>query len=143
MLVVCARLHHTIHRGKKIMAVKGNMESDQVRAEEPIQQLGLPGTDSECLRVGPRNVPENRYACIGSGPLHETRKQSQVVILHKYHRLRAVLHFIQQRIGKPPVHTLIALPVGGAKDGPRVRDVAERPEPLIGEAIVVLRLLFL
>ena len=53
-----------VHRGEKVVAVKRNMEADQVRAQKTVQQLGLPGTNAECFRVGPWNVPEDCHARI-------------------------------------------------------------------------------
>jgi hypothetical protein len=117
VIAVSARFEHAIHRGEKIMAVKRNVKPDQVGAEQPIKQFGLPGANSECLRIGPGNMPEDRDARIGPLLLDKARQQSQMIVLHKDHRLRAVAHLFEQRVGKPPVHELIALPVAARKMG--------------------------
>ena len=65
-----------------------------------------------------------------------------MVVLHKHHRVGAVLHLFQQRVRKSLVHALIALPVRGAENGARMCDMAQRPQPLIGKAVVVARLFF-
>ena len=54
VFAIGARLQHAIHGGKKIIAVQRNVESDQVGAQQSIQQLGLPRANAEGLRVGPR-----------------------------------------------------------------------------------------
>ena len=127
---------------QKVVAVQRNVEADQIGAQQPIQQLRLPWADAEGLRIGPGNMPEDGHARVGPGVLHHPRQQREVIVLHKHHGVFAALHLFEQRIGKPLVHALVALPVGGAEDGPRVRDVAQRPQPFVGKAVVVLRLFF-
>ena len=143
VIAVRARLEHAIHRGQKIVAVKRNVKPDQVGTEEAVKQFGLPGTNSEGLGIGPGDMPEDCDTRIGPFLLDEARQQSKVIVLHKDHRVWTVRHLLKQRVGKALVHELIALPVGRAKDGPGMRNVTKRPQPLVGEALVVARLFLL
>ena len=66
-----------------------------------------------------------------------------MIILDQYHRLVRVRDFLDHRCCKFAVYFLIELPIERAKDWPSVGDVAQRPQTLIGKAIVVSFLLFL
>ena len=47
------------------------------------------------------------------------------------------VHLLAHRLGEFPVDLLIVSPVVGAKDGPGVGQMAQRPQPLVREAVVV------
>src|SRR5262249_36267968 len=51
------------------------------------------------------------------------------------------LHLRQERAREPLVDGLVVLPVGGAEPRALVHDMAEGPQPLVGEAVVVAGLL--
>ena len=55
-----ARLDDPVDRLQKIGAMRLDVESDQIGAQQAIHQLALPGANSEGLRIRPRNVPEDR-----------------------------------------------------------------------------------
>jgi hypothetical protein len=110
------------------------MEPDQVRAQHAVEQLALPRTNAESLRIRPGNVPEDRNARVGPAFLDQARQQGEMIILDEHHRFLFTAHFVQQHSGEFPIHRLVVFPVLGAKNGPRVRDVAERPDSLVGEA---------
>ena len=63
-------------------------------------------------------------------------REREVVVLHEDDRVVGV-DLVAHRVGEPLVDADVVLPVLGAEDRARVRDVAERPEPLVGEAVVV------
>ena len=65
----------------------------------------------------------------------------EVVVLHQHDRVVAI-DLLAHRVGELAVHRDVVGPVLGAEHRARVRDVAERPQPLVGEAVVVA-LLFL
>ena len=46
-------LQRLIHRLQEIIAMRLDVEADQIRAQQPVEQLALPGADPECLGVGP------------------------------------------------------------------------------------------
>src|SRR3954451_1562345 len=87
-------------------------------------------------------MPEDRDASLGTLLLDHSGQQGEVVVLKQNDRAFSVRHFFQQGVGKFPVHFLVVLPIVGTEQGTRVSDVAERPQTLIREAIVVA-LLFL
>ena len=64
-----------------------------------------------------------------------------MIVLHEHDR-RRVLHLFDHRIRKAAVDPHVLLPVGFGKLGSRVGDMTERPQRVVGEAVVVA-LLFL
>src|SRR5580704_14248375 len=136
------RFDGAVHARKKIVAMRLDMEADQVCAEQPIDQIARPGADSEDFRIGPWNVPENGDACIGAGFLDHSRKQREMIILRQDDRRFDTLHFLEQRIGEAPIHLLIGKPVIRPENRTRMRDVAERPESFVGETLVIAFFLF-
>ena len=60
-----------------------------------------------------------------------------MIVLHQHDRLLDVLHLGEQRFGEALVDGAVVLPVAGAEARPLVHDVAERPQPLVGEAVVI------
>ena len=57
-LVIDARLDQAIDRLEKIVAVQLHVKSEQVAAEQPVENLLLPRTDAERLAMRPRDMPE-------------------------------------------------------------------------------------
>ena len=60
-----------------------------------------------------------------------------MVVLHQHHGAADVLHFSQESVGELAVHFLIVLPIARPENRTRVSDVAQRPEPFVGESVVV------
>src|SRR5438132_2086029 len=110
-----------------------HVETDQVRAKQAIDQLTLPGTNAECLRIRPRDMPEDGDASVGSLLFDHSGNQREVIVLYQHDRPRCAFHFLQQSIGEFPVYGLVVAPVVGTKNGPRVSDVAERPEAFVSK----------
>ncbi len=119
------------------------MEADQVGSQQAIKQLVLPGTNLESLGVRPGNVPEDRHPGIGPRSLDQPRQQREVIVLDQDQRFFHVGDFLQHGLGEFFVHALIIFPVGGAEIRPGVRDVAERPDALVGKSEVVALFFFL
>ena len=63
-LPIDAGLQRAVHGFQKIVAVRLDVEADEVRAKQAVQQLALPGANAERLRIGPGNVPEDGHAGI-------------------------------------------------------------------------------
>ena len=59
---VDARFDDPVDSLQEISAMRLNVESDQVGSQQPIHQFALPGTNSERLRIRPRDVPKNGHA---------------------------------------------------------------------------------
>lgn len=126
-----------VHSLKEEVAVSLDMKADQIGAPKPVDNFALRGTNTECLRVGPRNVPENRHAGIGPFFLHEMREQCKVIIVDEQRRMLGPGHLLQHCLREPVVYFLIVLPVRCSEDGPSVGDVAKRPKAFVCEAVVV------
>ena len=52
-------LEGAIHGFQKIMTVRLNVEADEVSPEQAFEQFRLPGADTKCLGIWPRDVPED------------------------------------------------------------------------------------
>src|SRR6476646_6584250 len=134
---VDARLQAAIYCLQKVRAVRLNMESDQIGSQQALQQLALPWTDSEGFRIGPRNVPENSHARVRPRFFYHLRQKSKVVVLHQKDRLLCPGHFFEDSLCKLPVSLGVVLPVRDTKHRARVRDMAKRPQALVGETVVI------
>ena len=137
MLPFHARFQRAIYCLQKIVAMGLNVKTDQVCGQQSVEKLALPGTDTECLRIRPGNVPEDCNAGVRPLLLDHLRQQSKVVILNKQGRLFRAGHLVQHRFGKLPVHLFIMFPILGSEQRPRMRDMAERPQAFVSEAVVV------
>ncbi len=137
LLPVDLRLERAIDGLEEIVAVRLRVKPDQVGAEQPVEDVALPGADAERLGIRPRNVPEDADARVRPRLLDHPRQEREVIVLHEHHRARRALDLLDHGFGELPVRFAIARPVGLAEQGPRVRDVAERPHALVGEAVVV------
>ena len=135
-LAVDARFEIAVHGVEEIVAVELRVEAQDRRPEQTVEQLLAPRTDAEGLGVRPGDMPEGDDGRLGQAFPDRARQQGEVVILHQHDRVLG-LGFLLHGLRKSPVHGAVLLPVGGAKYGARVRDVAQRPQALVGEAIVV------
>ena len=104
-----------------------NVKADQIRAQQSVQNLRLPGTDPKSFGIRPGNVPENCDAGIGPRSFYEAGQECKMIILHKHDGFDAAFHFFEQCRGEPLVDTLIAFPIGGSEDRAGVRVVAQGP----------------
>ena len=68
------RFQRAVYGLQEIVAVRLNVKADQIRAEEAVDQLPLPGADSENLRIWPGNMPENRHSRVGPRVLDHPRQ---------------------------------------------------------------------
>ena len=117
------------------------MEAEDRRAEHAVEHLLAPGQDAEGLGVRPRNVPEGDDGGAWQALAHHARQEREVVVLHQDDRVLGV-RLVGDDLGEAAVHLLVVLPVGRAEHRPRMRDMAERPEAFVGEAVVVALLFF-
>ena len=140
---VDARFDNAVDRLQEVGAVRLNVEAEEIGAQQPVHQFALPRTNPERLRIRPGNMPEDGHARVGPALLDHSRQQGKVIILHQHDRAADVLHLFQQGVRELAVHFLIMLPVAGAEQRARVGDVAKRPEPLVGEPVVIAFLFFL
>ena len=143
VLPIDARFQRAVHRFQEVVAMRLNVESDQIRSQHAVQQFALPRANPEGFRIGPRNVPEDGHARIRPAILDHPRQQCEVIILDQHDGLVFAAHLVQQDGGELAVHGAVLLPIDAAEDRPRVRDVAERPDPLVGETKIEAGFLFL
>ena len=138
-----ARFQGAIYGLQKIVAMGLNVKTDEICSQEPVEQLALPRTDTECLRIRPGNVPEDGYAGIRPLLFDQFRQQCKVIILDEQRRLLCACHLLQHCLGKLPVRLYIVLPIERPEQRPRVSDMAKRPQAFVGEAVVVALFFFL
>ena len=112
------------------------VEAEDAAAEQALEQLVAPRADAEGSAFGQGMCQNVMMVARGSRSRISCGQQGEVVVLHEHDRIVGV-HLGADRVGELPVDRLVVLPVLAAEDGPRVGDVAERPEPLVGEAVVV------
>ncbi len=141
-LPVDAGLDRALHRVQKVVAVVLGVEADDVGPQHPQQQIVLPRADREGLEVRPRDVPEDGGARIGALALDETRQQREVVVLDQHHGRLGARDLLEDRGRELLVDRAVLRPVLRPEERTVVHDVAERPQPLVREAVVVARLLF-
>ena len=116
------------------------VEAEDAAAEQAVEQLVAPRADGERLRVRPGNVPERDDRRVRQPLADHPRQQREVVVLHQHDRVVG-LRLGDDGVGEARVDLAVVLPVGRAERRPHVRDVAERPQALVGEAVVVAGLL--
>ncbi len=136
------RLDRAVHGFQKIVAVRLDVEADEVGAQQAVHELALPGTDAEDFWIGPGDMPEDGHARVRARFLDHAREEGEVVVLREKDRRLRAFHLLEDGVGKTPVNLLVVIPILGPEDGAGVRDVAERPKTFVGESVVVA-LLFL
>ena len=141
VLSVDAGLEEPIHGVHEVVAVGLGVKAQDARAEHSLEQLVAPGADAEPLRVGPGDVPEHDDGRPGQPLANEARHEGEVIVLNEDDRIFGV-HLLTDGVGELLVDGLVVLPVLASEDGAGVREVAERPEALVGEAVVVALLFF-
>ena len=63
-LPIDARFQRAVHGLQKVVAVRLDVEADQVGAQQAVEQFALPRADAEGLRIRPGDVPEDGDARI-------------------------------------------------------------------------------
>ena len=135
-----ARLQGAVHRLQEVHAVILDVKRQNIIAEEAVEDLFLPRADAEHLAVGPRDVPEVEDDQVRPGLAEHPRQQGEVVVLHEDHG-RLAVHLFQHGVGELAVDAAVMLPVGGVEARGGAGDVAQRPQGVVGEAVVVALLL--
>ena len=125
---------------EEVGAVLRCLESDDIGAEQALDQLPSPRTDSQDSPVWPGNVPEGHdrvpRAVVPNHPGHER----EVVVVDEHHR-GVASDFIAHGCREPPVHHAVIVEITGPKDRLHVYVMAQRPESFVGKAIVVAAVL--
>src|ERR1035437_145827 len=130
-------LKYAIHRIEKVVAVRLNMKPDQIRAEQAIQQFSLPGADAKRFGIGPGDVPKDRNSRMRKPIFHHARQQGKMIVLNQDDGMLLARHFLHERVGKSLIDFVVERPVGCAKCWTGMRNVAQRPQSLVGETVVI------
>ena len=80
-------------RVEEIMAVRAQVEAEQIVAQKAVDQFFLPGEGAEGFLVGPGDVPELGDDEIVAGLLEHARQQAEVVVLNEHEGRFAVRLF--------------------------------------------------
>src|SRR5688572_30122475 len=139
---VDARLQIAIDRIEEVVAVELRVEAENARAEHSLEHFAAPRTDAELLGVGPGDVPEHDHRGVRQFLAYQRRYQGEVIVLDQDDRVVAI-DFLEQSGHEALVDRAVMFPVLAAEQGPRVGDVAQRPQALVGETEVVAALFFL
>ncbi len=113
-----------------------DVKPDQVAAQHPFQDLFLVGTDRKYLRIGPGDVPEQGDGRIRPFLFDHLRQEREVIVLDEDERLGR-RQFLEKAFGEFFVDLPVHLPVGLPEDRPRVGDMTQRPQPLVGKPVVI------
>src|ERR1039457_1321539 len=136
------RLNRAVNCFQKIVAMRLNMETDEVSSQKAVDEFALPRADAEGFRIGPGYVPEDGDTRVRPCFFDHSWKQSKVVVLYeKQWRFRA-FHFSEDGVGEAAVNLLVVKPVLRPKYRTCMRDVTEWPKTLVGKASVVASLFF-
>ena len=125
------RLDRAVHGFQEIVAVRLDLEANEVGAQQTIDKLALPRADAKGFRIRPWNVPKDRNPRVGPRFLNHPRKQREVIILREKNRRFGALHFLQNGVREAAIDFLVLQPVLGPENRSRMRDMAQRPETFI------------
>jgi hypothetical protein len=138
---VHVRFDVAVDRVQEILAVVPDVEPEEVVTQESVEQFLPPGEDATDLPVRPRDVPKLRDNQLRVCRLEHPGEQAEVIVLNEHER-RLVAGLREHDVGEQSVHLPISVPVLGAEDRWRERDVAERPQALVRQTVVESLLLF-
>src|SRR6266567_6747846 len=82
-------------------------------------------------------MPKNGNPCMRHSVFQQAWQQSEVIVLDQDHRMILTCHLLHQGVSKFLIHGVVVLPVRSAKRRAGMCDVAEGPETLIGETVVI------
>ena len=128
------------HALDEVARVLRRLEPDDVAAEHavenrlPVRQPGHPRD------VRPRNVPEHHDRGVRRPLAQEARQQRQMIVVDEDHGSPRT-GLADHGVGEPAVDVLVVPPVAAGEPWRLERDMTERPERRIREAVVVAALL--
>src|SRR5438105_10354934 len=116
--------------------MKSRMKAQYRAPQQSCDELFSPRADAERFRIRPWNVPEGDDRRPRQALAYHPRQQCEVIILDQNHRVLGS-RFFAYDVGESPIDAHVLFPVRGAKYRTNVRDVAQRPQPLVGKACVI------
>ena len=115
------------------------LEADDVAAEQAFEQRVPGGSRLNRARFG-QGMCQNATMMASGKPLAEQRRQQrEVVVLHEDHRPRAA-RFGHHGVRKPAIDLLVVPPVAAREPRRLEREMAQRPQRAVREAVVVAAL---
>jgi hypothetical protein len=125
---------HAQQRGAEVLEVEVGLEGDEVRAEQPAEDLVPVGQDAEGLRGGKRDVQEEAHLGLGGDVADQPRQQHQVVVVDP-HRV-AGLQVLEHGVAEAPVRGDVGRPAFGIRLEVGREVVEQGPEGLVRVALV-------
>ena len=121
---------------QEVRGVGAALETDQVRAEQPVDHLAAPGQLGEDLVAGKRDVVEEADPDVAALLADHLRNQLQLVVVHPDRRpgRRLVHGGLRER----PVDRHVRVPPPAMELGRRDDVVVQRPQRRVAEALVVV-----
>src|SRR6266545_1719666 len=126
------------HGGEKVAPIPFDLEGDEVVGEEALHDLAAPWAHAEAIRVGPRDVPEDRCARRRLQLSQLAGHEREVIVLDEDRRV-GVRQFGGHGFCEAAIHLLVGVPILRTEDWLHVHHVAQRPETFVREAAVVAR----
>ena len=121
---------------QEIVAVVGGLHAQEVAPEQPAHQIRSVGAAVEDPCGGPGDMPEGGDRARRQAHAQHRRRECEVVVLDQDNRRPGIgfMHgsFDESRV-RVPIHPGIDVP----EHGPDPHGMAQRPEPFVGEAVVV------
>jgi hypothetical protein len=121
---------------EEVLRMLGCLEADDIAAEQALDDLVAIRQAVEPSRIGPRDVPETDDGGIRQAVAQHLWQQREVIVLHEDDRPCAT-GLGDDSVGEAPIHVLVVPPVVARETRRLERDVAERPQRAVGEAVVV------
>ena len=128
--------HQAVGRIQEVVAVVLNVKPDQIAAQHPFQDFLLVGADRKDLRIGPGDVPEQGDGRIRAFLLDHLRQEREVIVLDEDERF-VRRQLFEKALGEFFIDLPVHLPVGLPEDRPRVGDMTQRPQSLVGKPVVI------
>src|SRR3989338_1831966 len=126
-----------IDRCKEIVTMVTDLKTKQVVGEKAFQYFFLLGTNSKCLGIGPRNVPEKGSDEVGAICLTQVFSYKREMKIVDPHKRFLLPHFLEDGVGERAVHLLVRGPVGSRETGSRISNVRKRPKTFVGVPVII------
>ena len=120
----------------EVAGVVGALEAQEVGPEQAAQDRGPPRELGEELDRREGDVVEPADPQVGSTVADHRRDQLELVVVHPHGR--ALGGHLADRLGEPFVDRAVAVPPGPVEGGRDDDVVVERPQGVVGEALVVV-----
>ncbi len=129
-----------LRRLQEVIAVDGGLESDDIAMQQAFDEVMPPRTGVDRLPLRPGNVPEADDPGTRQPGANQHRRNREVIVLDQDDG-RFARGLLAYGVGKPTVDQAIGTEVACAKHRTHGGLMTQRPQTLVGEAVVVALLL--